>query len=92
MDLYFLSLERMRRNVTNQLGVMLSESEASAFPMGYEKADASAVPQNDVRTQSLMGKDEGEGDQQITLISTSAARGEADRTWGRSQSRCRKAI
>ena len=56
----------MCRNVTNHLGVMLSESEASAFPKGYEKADSSAVPQNDVLTHSLMGEDEGEGDQQIT--------------------------
>jgi hypothetical protein len=44
---------------------MLSESEASAFPKGYEKADSSAVPQNDVLTHSLIGEDE-EGDQQIT--------------------------
>jgi hypothetical protein len=53
---------------------MLSESEASAFPTGYEKADSSAefiLSQTkgliyDILTQSLMGEDEGEGDQQIT--------------------------
>jgi hypothetical protein len=32
----------MCRNTTNHLDVMLSESEASAFPTGYEKADSSA--------------------------------------------------
>ena len=31
---------------------MLSESEASAFPTAYEKADSSATPQNDILTQS----------------------------------------
>jgi hypothetical protein len=31
---------------------MLSESEASAFPTAYEKADSSAAPQNDILTQS----------------------------------------
>jgi hypothetical protein len=36
---------------------MLSESEASAFPTGYEKADSSAVPQNHILTQSLEGED-----------------------------------
>jgi hypothetical protein len=54
------------RECVAMLGVMLSESEASAFPKGYEKADSSALPQNDVLTQSLMGEDEAEGDQQIT--------------------------
>jgi hypothetical protein len=33
----------MCRNTTNHLDVMLSESEASAFPTAYEKADSSAA-------------------------------------------------
>jgi hypothetical protein len=35
IELNFLSLERLCRNATNHLDVMLSESEASAFPTGY---------------------------------------------------------
>jgi hypothetical protein len=46
---------RLCRNAANQLNVMLSESEASAFPKAYEKADSSATPQNDILTQSLSG-------------------------------------
>jgi hypothetical protein len=44
---------RLCHNASNHLDVMLSESEASAFPTGYEKADSSAVHQNDILTQSL---------------------------------------
>ena len=39
--------------------VMLSESEASAFPTAHEKADSSAAPQNDILTQSLKGATNG---------------------------------
>jgi hypothetical protein len=35
---------RLCHNASNHLDVMLSESEASAFPTGHEKADSSAVP------------------------------------------------
>jgi hypothetical protein len=36
---------------------MLSESEASAFPTAYEKADSSAAPQNDILTRSQRVED-----------------------------------
>jgi hypothetical protein len=39
---YFLPAARLCRNTTNHLDVMLSESEASAFPNGLRKADSSA--------------------------------------------------
>jgi hypothetical protein len=35
---------------------MLSESEASAFPTAYEKADSSAVPQNDISDTVFRGR------------------------------------
>ena len=41
----------MCRNAINRLDIMLSESEASAFPTAYEKADSSAAPQNDILPQ-----------------------------------------
>ena len=58
-----LSRTTLCRNATNHLDVMLSESEASALPTGYEKADSSAVPQNDILTESL--KAEGTGGQRV---------------------------
>jgi hypothetical protein len=45
----------------NHLDVMLSQSEASAFPMGYEKADSSAAPQNDISTQARPGGEDAGG-------------------------------
>ena len=41
--------------VQNHLDVMLSQSEASAFPAAYEKADSSAAPQNDILKQFQRG-------------------------------------
>ena len=52
----FLHL-RLCCNTANSLDVMLREREASAFQAGSEKADSSAVPQNDILTQSLEGED-----------------------------------
>jgi hypothetical protein len=54
---FVLPRRRLCPNATNHLDVMLSESEASAFPTGYEKADSSTVPQNDIMTQSLEGRE-----------------------------------
>jgi hypothetical protein len=43
-------------------------SEESAFPTGYEKADSSAVPQNDILTHSLSGeREQGRGSDRRTL-------------------------
>jgi hypothetical protein len=60
------------------LDVMLSESEASAFPTGYEKADSSAVPQNDFPRQSPTGEDKGERAKIGPPHSNSLPRGERE--------------
>jgi hypothetical protein len=53
---------RLCHDATNHLDVILSESEASAFPTGYEKADSSAVPKNDILTQSRGPEDRTKGE------------------------------
>ena len=48
--------KRLCCDTTDHLDVMLSESEASAFQTVNEKADSSAVPQNDILPQSPKGE------------------------------------
>jgi hypothetical protein len=51
--------------------MLMSESEASAFPTAYEKADSSAMPQNDILTQSLGERGEpltGPAKNRLTLV------------------------
>ena len=40
-----------RTMLTHDVGVMRSESEASAFPAGYGKTDSSPAAQNDILTK-----------------------------------------